>query len=218
MMMLIRRDRTSEIRLAMGQGFLALYNVTGDRNDLKAAEAAGDFIAAHFAPASSGTGFLTASKPTDAAYAAHPDRDENIELARFASMLAAASGDERFRREAAEAMRYLAADSIALRPLSAGILLANEEVSDAPIHVTIVGSEHSAEVAALHTAALRSIKSHELIEIRDPSGPSPLPTSVVYPQLSRAALFLCTARACSSPVFRAEDVRAKIERAELQHQ
>jgi hypothetical protein len=58
--------------------------------------------------------------------------------------------------------------------------------------------------------------SHELIEVRDPSDPSPLPTSVAYPVLDRPALFLCTARACSSPVFRAEDVRKKIERAELQ--
>jgi hypothetical protein len=58
---------------------------------------------------------------------------------------------------------------------------------------------------------------HELIELRDPSDPSPLPTSVTYPRLDRAAFFLCTARACSSPVFHDEDVRGKIQRTQLQY-
>jgi uncharacterized protein YyaL (SSP411 family) len=131
-------------------------------------------------------------------------------------MLAFATGDERFHATAAEAMRYLAADSIALRPLSAGILLANQDFNEAPIHVTVVGSPSDPDATALHSAALRSITSHEFIEVRDPSDPSPSPTSIDYPKLDRAALFLCTARACSSPVFHAEDVRMKIERAELQ--
>ncbi len=202
--------------LAMGQGFLALYNVTGDRKDLKAAAAAARFIAAHFAPVSSGTGFVTSQTPTDAAYRPHPDRDENIALVRFTSMLALATGDERFHATAVEAMRYLAADSVALAPLSAGVLLANQDMTEGPIHVTVVGGHSSPEAVALHTAALRSIASHELIEIRDPADRPPLPTSVTYPRLDRAALFLCTARACSSPVFKPEEVRGRIQRAELQ--
>jgi uncharacterized protein len=201
--------------LAMGQAYLELYNVTGDREDLRAATAAGGFIAAHFAPRASGTGFLTSATATDAAYRPHPDRDENIALVRFASSLALASGDERFHAMEMEAMRYLAAESVATEPLSAGILLANEDASEAPIHVTVVGSATSREGIALHDAALRTIASHELIEIRDPADRSPLPTNVTYPQLNRPALFLCTATACSSPVFDAGQVRAKIERAEL---
>jgi len=204
--------------LAMGQAFLALYNVTGDRQDLKAAVAAAEYIAVHFKPASVGGGFVTAQTPTDAAYRPHPDRDENVALVRFASALALASGEERFRATAGEAMRYLAAESVALQPLSAGVLLANEDMTEAPIHVTVLGVARSPEVVALHTAALRSITSHEVIEMRDPADPSPLPTSVTYPPLKRAALFLCTAQACSSPIFRGEDVRGKIQRAQLQAQ
>jgi uncharacterized protein len=131
-------------------------------------------------------------------------------------MLALATGDECFHKTAAEAMRYLAADSVALRPLSAGTLLANEDIADAPIHVTVVGSPSNPDVIALHNAALRSITSHELIEIRDPSDTSLLPTSVTYPRLNRPALFLCTESACSSPVFHAADVHGKIQRAQLQ--
>jgi uncharacterized protein YyaL (SSP411 family) len=202
--------------LAMGQALLALYNVTGDREDLKAAQAAARFIAANFAPAGSGKGFVTSKMATDAAYKPHPDRDENIALVRFAAMVAFASGDESFRVTAAEAMRYLAADAVALRPMSAGVLLANQDMTEAPIHVTVLGSRERAETAALHAAALRAIVSHELIEVRDPADPKPLPTNVAFPQLSRSALFLCTATACSSPVFRGEDVRARILRAQRQ--
>ena len=201
--------------LAMGQAFLELYNVTGNRGDLRAAADAGRFISAHFAPAARGTGFVTSQSPTDAAYRPHPDRDENIALVRFAAMLALATGDERFHAMGLEAMRYLAAEPIATEPLSAGILLANEDATEAPIHVTVVGSISNPQAVALHDAALRTMASHELIEIRDPADRSPLPTKVSYPQLNRPALFLCTATACSSPVFNAELVRAKLERAVL---
>jgi uncharacterized protein YyaL (SSP411 family) len=201
--------------LAMGQAFLELYNVTGNRDDLHAAEAAGRFIAAHFAPAARGTGFVTSATATDAAYRPHPDRDENIALVRFATRLALASGDERFQAMGTEAMRYLAAEAVATEPLSAGILLANEDATEPPVHITVVGSKSDPLAIALHDAAMRSIVSHELIEVRDPADRTPVPTKVTYPQLSRPALFLCTATACSSPVFDAGQVRGKIERAEL---
>jgi uncharacterized protein YyaL (SSP411 family) len=201
--------------LAMGQAFLALYNVTGDRSDLKSAQSAARFIEENFRPASPGTGFLTSRTPTDAAYRPHPDRDENIALVRFASVLAFATGDNGFHATAAEAMRYLAAGAVALRPLSAGILLANDDFTKAPIHVAVVGSASNPDATALHTAALRALATHELIELRDPSDRAPIPTKVAYPNLGRPALFLCTATACSSPVFHADDVRAKIQRAEL---
>jgi hypothetical protein len=104
---------------------------------------------------------------------------------------------------------------VALRPLSAGIPLANEDRSEAPLHVTVLGAAADPGVKALHAAALRAVASHEPIEVRDPADKRPLATSVVDPKLDRAALFLCTARACSSPVFRDGDVRKRILRAEM---
>jgi uncharacterized protein YyaL (SSP411 family) len=202
--------------LYMGQGLLDLYIVDGDREDLKGAMAAEKFIAVEFAPAGAGTGFVSSKTATDAAYRPHPDREENIALVRFASMLAFITGDEQIHATAAEAMRYVAAEQVALRPLSAGVLLANDAFNAAPIHLTVVGAPGDPAAIALHNAALRAIVSDELIEVRDPADPSPSPTSIEYPKLDRAALFLCTARACSAPVFRAEDVRKKIERAVMQ--
>jgi uncharacterized protein len=119
---------------------------------------------------------------------------------------------------ATEAMRYLAAQTIALQPLSAGTLLAYEDFTQDPLHITILGAPSDPQAAALHTAALRSLTSHELIEWRDPSDPNPLPTAVTYPPLKKAALFLCTARACSSPIFRPEDVAAKVQHAQLSNE
>ena len=202
--------------LYMGEGLLDLYVVDGDREELQAAVAAERFIAAIFRPEAPGMGFVSSKTATDAAYRPHPDREENIELVRFASMLAFITGDEEMHATAAESMRYLAAEQVALRPLSAGVLLANEAFNSVPIHVTVVGSASDKAAIALHAAALRSIVSDELIEVRDPADPTPSPTSIDYPKLDRAALFLCTARACSAPVFKAEDVRKKVERAVAQ--
>jgi uncharacterized protein YyaL (SSP411 family) len=201
--------------LAMGQAFLALYNVTADREALTAAAAAADFIAGHFAPAQPGAGFVTSIRATDSAYPPHPDRDENGSLVRFTAMLALATGDEKYRTSALEAMRYLAAPQIALTPLSAGVLLANQDADQAPIHVAVVGTRSSRDQIALHDAALRSITSHELIEIRDPADPAPLPTSVQYPKLDHAALYLCTANACSLPIVHPADVHGRVLRAEI---
>ena len=201
--------------LAMGRAFLALYNVTGNRDYLKKATAAAQFIDAHFQPASPGRGYLTSQRRSNSADRPHPDRDENIALVRFTSLLALASGDANFRSISKEAMRYLAADPIALAPMSAGILLANQDVTEAPLHVTIVGPVKNPSSIMLRNAALRSIASHELIELRDPSDPSPLPTRVAFPQLDHPALFLCSERSCSSPVFAPENVRTKVLHAQV---
>lgn len=203
--------------LAMGQAFLELYNATGDRQYLSAAAGAAQYIAAHFAPPSPGTGFLTSRTRADAAYHPHPDREENITLVRFASLLTLATGDPHFHELAAEAMRYVAAPEVAARPLSAGVLLAHDDFVHAPLHLAVVGGRADPAAGALHTAALKSITSQELIEWRDPADRSPVPSAVVYPQLSRPALFLCTATACSSPIFHAEDVAARVRRAQRPH-
>jgi uncharacterized protein YyaL (SSP411 family) len=200
--------------LAMGQAFLSLYKVTGDRHFLIDASSAAHFIVANFAPSSAGSGFVTSRTATDSAYKPHPDRDENIALARFLSLLSLATDDLSFHAQAEQAMRYLASPQVALKPLSAGVLLANQDVTEAAIHVTILGSLRDPKFVALHTAALRAITSHELIETRDPSDPHPAPSTIAYPRLDRAAMFLCTSHACSSPIFQPEQVRARIARAQ----
>ena len=52
--------------------------------------------------------------------------------------------------------------------------------------------------------------------MRDLADTSPLPTTVEFPHLNQPALFLCTARSCSSPIVRSEDVRIRVQKAQLQ--
>ncbi len=82
--------------LAMGQAFVALYTVTGNRGNLDAAAAAARFIGGHFAPLSAGGGFVTSRIATDSGTRPRPDRDENIALVRFLSVLAVATGHRGF--------------------------------------------------------------------------------------------------------------------------
>ncbi len=200
--------------LFMSRAFLELYLVTADRRDLQRAQDAASFIAGHFQPRTPGTGFITSATATDAAFKPHPDRDENIALVQFATLLSAATGNTEDQALATEAMRYLATPAIAKQWLSAGTLLAHDDVTTAPLHVTILGAPNDAAAQTLHTAALRAFTQHELIEWRDPHDAHPLPTTVQYPTLPRAALFLCTATACSSPIYDPAVVAAKITRAQ----
>lgn len=203
--------------LAMGRAFLALWNVTGNRKYLDQAEQATKFIQSHFAPRKPGAGYITSAQPANSALPSHPDRDENIALVRFASTLHFVTKNDQTQAMAAEAMRYLAVPDIATRPLSAGILLAHEDFIKPPLHITVVGGKSDPQAAALHTAALRLLTSHEVIEWRDPTDPNPAPTEVSYPKLAKPALFLCTATSCSSPTFQPQDVAAKVRRAQAAH-
>ena len=103
--------------LAMGQAFLALYEVSADRDWLKRAAEAQHFIAANFIVASS-PGFVTSKNATDHAYKPHPERDENTQVARLASLLYEYTGDHADHDAAERAMRYLATPEIALAWLS----------------------------------------------------------------------------------------------------
>jgi len=185
--------------LAMGQAFLSLYEVTGDREWLKRAEAARRFIAANFA-AAQGAGFVTSKTSTDQAYRPHPERDENAQLVRFANLLSYYTGDKADRETATRAMRYLATPEVATAWLSAPILLAETQFTRPPIHITIVGPKNNPAAKALFQTALSAGATYKRVEWWDPSeGPLPYP-DVEYPIRPHPAAFLCTATTCSSPI------------------
>jgi uncharacterized protein YyaL (SSP411 family) len=185
--------------VAMGEGFLALYQVTGNRDWLKRAETAQDFIAANF-PAETGAGFVTSKTSTDRAYKPHPDRDENAQVARFANMLANYTGDNEAKETATRAMRYLATREIATDDLSAPVLLAEMQFTHFPEHITVVGGKNDAAAQALFRAALRTGISYKRVEWWDPAD-GPLPRAdVQYPSLTYAAAFLSTSSTLSPPI------------------
>ena len=120
--------------LAMGQAFLALYQVTADKQWLDRAKATVPFIAANFS-ARNGVGYVTSKAPTDKYSQAFAERDENVALARFANALYRETGDTKAQAVTEQTMRYLVTPVIATRPLSGGELLAVYETTHAPLHV-----------------------------------------------------------------------------------
>jgi hypothetical protein len=195
----------------MARAFLTLYTVTGDRVWLVRSEASAKFIEKNFhSPAQ--PGYLTARKPIDRASIPHLQRDENIMVLRFVNLLAHYTGNSAYNSMAQNAMKYLAAPSIAQRLPAASMLLADQEFSFAPLHLTVVGKKSDPSAQQLFSAAAAYPSSYKRLEWWDTTeGPLPNP-DVKYPQLARAAVFICTNRTCSAPIFQASDIRSKIER------
>ncbi len=198
--------------LAMGQAFLSLYTVTGDRHWLTSAEAARGYITANFSSAGN-AGFVTTKKPTDGGYQPHPERDENAQFARFANLLYQYTGNHADKDAGDTAMRYLATREVALRPLAGGVLLAEAQYATAPAHITVVGPRGDATAQTLFQTALRNGPAYERLEWWDASRGPMLRADVQYPQLGRPAAFLCTANACSSPIFEAKTLSTRIQKA-----
>ncbi|HUE05729.1 MAG TPA: hypothetical protein VMR62_39670 [Bryobacteraceae bacterium] len=114
--------------LAMTRAFLSLYSATQDRQWLERAEHSLAFIATNF-PGTAGAGYVTARTATDAAYRPHPERDENVALARAANAVWRASGDPHFRKIAEQAMRYVVTPQVARQYTAAPTLLADAELT-----------------------------------------------------------------------------------------
>jgi uncharacterized protein len=200
--------------LAMERAFLALYGATADRVWLTDAEAAMKFIDANFSD-KQGAGFDSSKAPTDRAYAPHPERDENIAIVRAANMLFHITADEADKKIAERAMRYVAADPVVFRLPASSPLLADFELTNEPLHLTIVGRKDDPAAKALFDQALRYPSSYKRLEWWDPSqgtaGRLPNP-DVQYPSLKVSAAFICTSRTCSPPIYKAADLPVKIDR------
>jgi uncharacterized protein YyaL (SSP411 family) len=197
--------------IAMTRAYLALYGVTGDRKWLKEAETTMQYVSRTF-PGAHGAGFVTSVAPTDHAYQPHPQRDENVAVARASNLLVQYTGDAKYRAVSDAAMRYLAAPEIATHLPVASVLLADYEVSRPPLHLTVVGHKDDPEAKALFVAAMQYPVSYKRLEWWDTrEGKLPNP-DVQYPSVARAAAYLCTERTCSAPIFKAEDIAVKVRK------
>jgi uncharacterized protein YyaL (SSP411 family) len=199
--------------LAMGQAFVSLYGVTGDRDWLKRAEEARAFLASNFA-AKTGAGFVTSKAPTDHAYKPHQERDENAGVARFANLLSQYTGIKADTDTATCAMTYLATKEVAIAWMSAPVLLAELEFTHPPIHVTVEGRKDDAAAKGLFQTALKTGPPYMRLEWWDRREGGPPRDDVQYPNLPRPAAFLCTATACSSPISDAHVLEERMWRSQ----
>jgi uncharacterized protein len=193
--------------LYMGRAFLSLYMVTANRDWLRHAEEAANYIDQQF---KGELGYLTS--PATAALKPKPQIDENADLARFANLLEKYSGIETYGAMAKHAMQFLSIPAVTDERgfLVAEILLANRELTTPPLHVTVVGSKTDKVASSLFQAALKLPAFYKRVEWWD-SREGALPNGdVEYPVLESAAAFICGERSCSPPVFSAEKLLARV--------
>ena len=195
--------------VSMARAFVALYGATGDRQWLAGAEKTMAYIDQTFkGPA----GYLTSAHPTDSKSKSHPQRDENVILARTSNLLFNYTARPAYHAMTDQAMRYLAAPEVAERLPAASVLLVDYEVVRPPLHLTVVGRKNDPAAQALFQSALRYPSGYKRLEwwdVREGALPNP---DVQYPQLKTAAAFICTQRACSPPIFKPDDISAKVDK------
>ncbi len=160
-------------------------------------------------------GFITAPVPADAVGVfkkAVRQVDENGSFARTANLLFHYTGNARHRETAGHAMRYLAAPALLeSRRLLPGVLITAHELSEEPLHITVVGKRRDASARVLYAEALRWPAVYKRIEWWDRSeGPLPNP-DVQYPPLDKAAIFLCTNKTCSLPMYTPEALTKRLQ-------
>lgn len=201
-----------EDTLSMGRAFIGLYLATSDREWLERATDAAAFIEKNFR--NKEPGYVTSVDPKESVLKPKVIQDENILLVRFANMLYRYTGAESNRNTAEHAMRYIATEQVALRFIaSTGTLLAGFELANDPMHITIVGRKDDARAKALFQAAIRYPSVYRRIEWWDKrEGDMPNP-DVQYPELPRAAAFVCTNGTCSLPIYEVDKIAAEVERA-----
>lgn len=200
--------------LGMLDAFLQLYTVTGEADWLARAEAAAGDIDTRFRAKDGG--YLSAlpgkiktgafSKPTIL-------MEENVSVARQMNRLHHYIGDDRWKSASEYAMRLLATDAVINnKPWLVEILLADREINQDPVHITVVGEKSKDASGALFRAAISYPGIYRRIEWWDKTaGPLPNP-DVRYPQLSRPAAFACADNACSLPVFQPSGISRTVER------
>jgi len=198
----------------MGAALLALHRSTGDRKWLMAAMADGTFIAGTFIDPKTG-GFYASASP-DARNLPKPikQREDNVTAVRFFALLASYTGEKRYREIAEAGMGYLTSpvilDAYAFLP---DVLLAEEELQNEPVHVTVVGARDDPRSAALYAGALKyplSFKRAEWWDKREGRLTNP---DVDYPDYPDGpAAFACTRNFCSLPVTDAAAIPAQIDR------
>jgi uncharacterized protein YyaL (SSP411 family) len=195
--------------LAAGRFFLGLYSTTGDRTWLARARDTAGFVQKEFRAE---VGFRTAiaQGPTERTL---PERDENIQLARFLNLLAEYTGEGSYREMAEHAFRYVATPEVAKRFDTAAALLADEELRGTPLHVTVVGKREDPSTQALLKTALAIPEPFKRVELWD-SREGPLPRADTrFPDLNVSAAYLCSNGRCSSPAKSPEALRARIDRS-----
>ncbi|MEM7209903.1 MAG: DUF255 domain-containing protein [Pseudomonadota bacterium] len=194
--------------LTMAQGMLRLYRSSGERYWLDQSVAAAAFIKSNFVEAKTG-GFISTAAPGESFLKdTVKQKDENVRATRFFNQLWYFTGNNDFRDIAEAGMGYLTSppilDGYYFLP---GVLQAEYELANEPVHVTIVGAKDDPDAAKLYRAALAYPSTYKRAEWWDKREGALPNDNVRYPDLGKAAAFACTENICSTPIFDSEKIR-----------
>lgn len=175
---------------ALGDAMLWLYAVSGDRSYLALSEKAAAVIVE----------YLPAPAQDRSTESGQPVLD--VEAAKYLNLLARYTGRDLYRETAERVLRAIThSPSLPAASVEAQCSAAHAQLHCEPLHVTVVGHKDDPAAAALFRQALRYPSNYKRTEWWDKrEGPMPNP-DVAYPDLGRAAAFVCTNHRCSLPIF-----------------
>jgi uncharacterized protein YyaL (SSP411 family) len=197
----------------MAKALLALHRSTGEREWLTQAQATADFIASTFVDPATG-GFVVSASP-EARQLTKPvkQREDNVTAVRMFSLLSSYTGENRYREIAEAGMGFLTSppilDAFGFLP---DVLLAEDELRNEPVHVTIVGAKDDPRSAALYKAALAYPLPNKRAEWWDKREGKLANIDVDYPDYPDGpAAFACTSTFCSYPVTEPHEIAAQLD-------
>ena len=199
--------------LAMGDAMLHLYGATGDRAWLTQAVDSGAFIIAHFSDKDD-SGFFAAEPHAGDALKPYKQIYENLAAARFFNLLFNYSHQDQFRDSSRDAIRSVSSrEEIEQYTFNPAFLLADDEMKKPPLHLTVVGRKGDPAAQALFKAILAALPLYKQTEWQDPREGKLPGSDIEYPDLPRAAAFVCTNNLCSPPVFSSQALAGELAQA-----
>jgi len=197
----------------MAKALLALHRSTGEREWLDRSRDTADFVAKTFIDPATG-GFVVSASP-EARQLTKPvkQREDNVTAVRMFSLLSSYTGESRYREIAEAGMGYLTSppilDAFGFLP---DVLLAEDELRNEPVHVTIVGAKDDPRSAALYKAALAYPLPNKRAEWWDKREGKLANIDVDYPDYPDGpAAFACTSTFCSYPVTEPREIAAQLD-------
>jgi len=195
--------------LAMARASFALYRATGDRYWLNETQLTAYAIGKIFQHPRAG--FYSAVANPNSPIKPIVQLDENMSVVRYFNLLAQTTGDKAYHKSAQHTLKFLTDKQVALsRITEAGILIIDNELNKAPLHIIIIGLKEDKMAQELYCGALKQAGWYKRIEWWDTrEGKLPNP-DVQYPILGRVAAFECTDSRCSLPLFSLLDLKKQI--------
>ncbi|MBW2464053.1 MAG: hypothetical protein JRH11_20560 [Deltaproteobacteria bacterium] len=187
-----------------GLALSALYRSTGEARYLEASRGLGDALLAVLedrAGDDAGGFFATTGTDTDGLIPREKPFYDNVAAGRFLLALAVDAHEPRYREAARRALAAVAVAGARSRRGArlAELALALEGLSLGPVEFSVVTTDPSADDArALFSAGVGVYEPRKALHYEAPGR---------YPDLGRAAVFVCTDNTCSSPVFDPGELR-----------